>query len=245
MHTLIMTENLFDMQQILRREAQIGDAPVRVEFTRRLNERLSEAQGARERVLRVNGRAVVEDTGVYDAIVVDMVLPLVEDVPVFIWQCVKNLKPEGLLMATTLGLDSFREFRQAWADVGEATGHVIPLTDVREAGGLLQKFQLDLPVIDRDVVTVTFADFPALYKSLRAHGVGNFSTRRRKGLMTPRKMAAMEEAYRARFGRPDGRIPVTVEIIYMHGFTHKALPDNAAKRNKGTVSLVRITGNTE
>jgi hypothetical protein len=238
-----MTQNLFDMEQISRRNGQRGAVmAVRAELTRRLEERLWEVKGERGRILRVEGEGFEAPAEAQDMVVCDMVLPLVEDVPVFLFKCVQALRGDGLLLATTLGVASFQEFREAWAEIGEPGGHVVPLTDVREGGALLQKLKLALPVVDRDVLTVTFPDFAKLYESLRAHGVGNFYTGRRQGLVTPRKLKRMEEAYVRLFGRPDGRIPVTLEVVYLHGFTQDASQPVAAKRGAGKVSLVRILG---
>ncbi len=240
-----MTENLFDKEQVRRRNGQRGAEPVRQELTRRLHERLGEVKGGRARVLHIHSEHEAEAlTGdeAYDAIVVDMVLPLVEDVPVFLYRCVQALRSDGLLLATTLGTESFKEFREAWAAIGEPGGHVVPQTDVREAGALLQKLKLALPVVDRDMLTVTFRTFAALYDGLRAHGAGNFFIQRRQGLVTPRKLQTMEEAYARLFARPDGRLPVTLEVVYLHGFKPDAAQPVALKRGSGKVSLVRILG---
>lgn len=236
-----MTQNLFDSEQILRRQVQMGDAPVRAELARRLEERLGEVRGKLEDVLRVTA----EDFGSVEAesmnaVAADMVLPLVEDVPLFLVKCLQVLRGDGLLLATALGAESFTEFRSAWAEIGEPSGHVVPLTDVRDAGALLQRLKLALPVVDRDVMTITFPDFASLYASLRAHGVGNFARNRKQGLVTPRKLRRMEEAYVQLFARADGRIPVTLEVIYLHGFKVAAGQPVAAKRGTGNVSLVRI-----
>lgn len=237
-----MTANLFDKEQIRRRNERISEAPVRVELTRRLEERLGEVRGGRDDVLRVTADEGGRQSGGYVAVMGDMVLPLVEDVPVFMVQCLQALRDDGLLLMTTLGVESFKEFKEAWAEIGEAGGHVVPLTDVRDSGALLQRLKLALPVVDRDVMTVTFPDFPALYASLRAHGVGNFFTGRRQGLVTPRKLRRMEEAYKRLFMRSDGRLPVTLEVIYLHGFKVGDSQPKAAQRGSGKVSLVRILG---
>lgn len=240
-----MTANLFDKEQVRRRNGQRGAMPVRDELTRRLEERLGEVKGGRKNVLRItreeDAAVLVGEEG-YDAVAADMVLPLVEDVPMFMYRCTQALRGDGLLLATTLGTESFREFRDAWAEIGEPGGHVVPQTDVREAGALLQKLKLALPVVDRDMLTVTFPTFDALYDGLRAHGAGNFYTGRRQGLVTPRKLKAMEEAYVKLFARPDGRLPVTLEVVYLHGFKPDAAQPVALKRGSGKVSLVRILG---
>ena len=233
-----MTEKLFDAEQIARRMGNLREAPLRAELTRRLEERLAEVKGVRGRVLRVSREDFSADAEPYDAVLVDMVLATVEDVPLFLYRCRQLLRPDGVLLATTLGGESFREFRAAWNEAG----HVVTLTDVRDAGALLQKLQLALPVVDRDLITVTFPDFATLYDSLRAHGVGNFAAGRAKGLTGRARFAAMEEAYARMFRRGDGRLPLTVEVVYLHGFVPAASQPGAAKRGSGKVSLVRILG---
>lgn len=233
-----MTEKLFDAEQIARRLGRLGDAPVRAELTRRLEERLSEVKGDYGRVLRVTAENFIAESELYDAVVVDMLLPTVEDVPLFLYRCLQALRPDGLLLATTLGVESFREFRAAW---GEA-GHVVPLTDVKEAGSLLQKLNVALPVVDRDVMTLTFTDFDAMYDSLRAHGVGNFTRRRVQGLTGKARFRAMQARYEEVFRREDGRLPLTLEVVYLHGFRAADNQPQAVRRGAGRVSLVRILG---
>lgn len=242
----IMDAKPFDVKQVERRWRLAGDAPVTCELARRLDERLVDIKGLKS-ILRVGVEGLAEDYrpegGPYDAVVLPLVMTCANDVPALLYKCVQACKPDGVVLATVLGLESFREFRAAWAAVGEDSGHVIPLTDVREAGGLLQRLKLALPVVDRDVLTVTFPDFDTLYKAMRDEGAGNVSPYRAQGLATPAKMRAMENAYRTMFGREDGRIPLTVEVIYLHGFRpSESGQPKAAKRGAGKVSLVRILG---
>ncbi len=233
-----MDQKLFDAEQIARRLGKMRDTPVRAEFTRRLEERLGEVKGDYTRVLRVTREDFVAEAEAYDAVVVDMLLPTMEDVPVFLYRCLQALRPDGLLLATTLGVESFREFRAAWNELG----HVVPLTDVQEAGALLQKLKVALPVVDRDVMTLTFSGFDRMYESLRDHGVGNFAVKRRKGLTGKERFFAMQDMYERMFRRPDGRLPLTLEILYLHGFKPAPSQPTAAKRGSGKVSLVRIVG---
>lgn len=154
-----------------------------------------------------------------DLVTSNLHLPWVADVPQFLLNCGRLLKPNGLFLASTLGLESFREFRQAFATVGAAqNGHILPLTDVRAVGSLLQSLQFALPVVDRDVITLTFPDFPTLYRSLRACGAKNLNPERQRHLQGKQQWKAMEAAYQSQFQREDGRLPLTLEVIYLHGW---------------------------
>ncbi|NBX86456.1 MAG: hypothetical protein EBQ80_04360 [Proteobacteria bacterium] len=177
-----------------------------------------------------------------DAILCPLWLSVVNDVPLALHQMVRSLRADGVLLISVLGMESFREFRAAWTEIGEPHGHIIPLTDVREVGGLLQKIKLALPVVDRDIITLTFPTFTALYSFLRREGLRNVFTGRHQGLLTPRKLQAMEQAYTQLFKRPDGRLPLTLEVIYAHGLRPSINQPTAAKRGSGKVSLVRILG---
>lgn len=247
-----MAEKIFDTRAVRARMRKVGAAPVREEVHRRLRERLAEVKGEFARVAWVGEEILEEDFrlegGPYDAVVVDGFLSVVEDVPVALLRCVEALRPDGLLLGWMLGVESFRELRAAWeeGDRLQVTGgrevREVPLTDVRAVGALLQRLKVALPVVDRDVLTVTFRDFAGLYAGLRGEGVGNFNLGRRKGLTGRGRLAAMEEVYRRLFPREDGRVPVTVEVIWLHGFKVGAGQPVALKPGGGKVSLVRILG---
>lgn len=242
-----MAEPLFNTNAVLQRLAQaVDDQPVAREITRRVNERLGEMKGEFPRIARVGAEALSPAFSLpeasYDALVAEMILSVVNDAPLFVHACLHALRPDGVLLLTALGAESFREFRQAWAAVGEGTGHVIPLTDVRELGSLLQRLKVALPVVDRDLLTLTFPDFSSLYKAIRSHGSGNLHPQRNAGLTTPRQFQNMEAAYRRLFPREDGRLPLTLEIVYAQGFKPAANQPRAATRGSGKVSLVRILG---
>jgi hypothetical protein len=51
-------------------------------------------------------------------------------------------------------------------------------------------------------------------RSLKAIGAGNKQERRRKGLMTPQRLARLERAYARNFGTPHG-LPATWRVYYM------------------------------
>lgn len=245
-----MAEKIFETNHVLMRQRKAqGEIPVRTEISARMRERLGEVKGDMEKVVWIGEEILADDFtlegGPYDAVVVDGFLPVVNDVPLTLVRCLQAMRGDGLLLGWVMGAESFRELREAWREVDGKESHVVPLTDVREVGALLQRMQVVLPVVDRDVVTVTFKDFEGLYAALRAHGVGNFHQERCKGLTTPGRLRRMEEAYRTLFKREDGRVPLTLEVIYLHGFKRGEGQPTAARRGSGKVSLVRILGEGE
>jgi SAM-dependent methyltransferase len=206
-----------------RREA--NTTPVWSELVARLEERLHEATVDFSHVLRFNTLedflAFMPDDTRYDAVLCPLWLGVTENVPETMATLLSVLRPGGLFLASALGPNSFREFRIAWAEAGgepHARGHVTPLADGAEWAALLHKAKLESPVVDVDHMTVTFDAFPSLYRAFRQHGAGNVHPDRVRGLTGKALWARMEETYRTLFAREDSRLPVSLEVVYLHGF---------------------------
>jgi hypothetical protein len=117
-----------------------------------------------------------------------------------------------------------------------------PFPTLNDVGALLQKLGLALPVVDRDVVTLTFPSFAALVRGIRQEGGGLWRPDGCPHLTTPRQWRQLEEVYRAQNPRADGRWPLTLEVLWLHAVRPGASTPKAAKRGSGTVRLVRIVG---
>ena len=112
-----------------------------------------------------------------DLVISALSLQLVNDLPGVLAQVRRALKPDGLLLAAMLGGNTLFELRTALLaaeeDVeGGASPRVAPFADVRDLGGLLQRAQFALPVVDAETVVVTYADPLALMRELQRHGRG-------------------------------------------------------------------------
>lgn len=170
----------------------------------------------------------------YDLVMSNMLMHWINNVPQFIINAGRLLKNDGLFLASTLGVESFMELRTAFAESGDDSPHIIPLTDVQSAGAALQQVGYALPVIDRDTLVLEYTSFTDMYADLRSSGARNLHPERTRGLVTPRRLKAMEQAYRNLFGRPDGTLPLTVDVLYLHGWRpdksqQKPLPPGSAR----------------
>ena len=153
-----------------------------------------------------------------DLVVSGLQLHFVNDLPGSLTQVRRALKPDGLLLAALLGGETLRELREAWLIAeteirGGASPRVAPFADVVDLGGLLQRAGFALPVVDSDVVRVTYGDALALMRELRNMGAGNVLAARSRTPVTKQLLRRVCEIYQDRFGCGKGRVTATFEIM--------------------------------
>jgi malonyl-CoA O-methyltransferase len=165
------------------------------------------------------------------------------------WQRV--LKVNGLLMFSTLGPDTLKELRGAYAEVEAAHGvptqpHVIDFVDMHDLGDMLVENGFEIPVMDQETLTVTYKTPEKLLADVRrwgaypfvrafgATGEGDDTQAAGPSKRRYRALLAALEARRLRDGPNAGTIPLTFEIIYGHAW--KAVPRMTAEGH----GIVRI-----
>jgi len=152
------------------------------------------------------------------------------------WQRV--LKVNGLLMFSTLGPDTLKELRGAYAEVEAAHGvssrkHVIDFVDMHDLGDMLVESGFEIPVMDQETITITYKSPESLLADVRRWGAYPFEREAFAGAAARRLHEALLAALEAR-RRPDGTIALTFEVIYGHAW--KAVPRTTAEGH----GIVRI-----
>ena len=125
------------------------------------------------------------------------------------------LRVDGLLMFSNFGPDTFRELRAAFSELDESP-HALPFVDMHDFGDQLVEAGFSTPVMDMEVITVTYDSAAALLADVRALG-GNPLATVRRGLVGRAAWARMLAALE-RGRRPDGKLALTFELIYGHAF---------------------------
>lgn len=143
------------------------------------------------------------------------------------------LKPGGLLMFTTFGPDTLRELRRAFAEVAPGQPHVSDFVDMHDIGDALVRQGFEMPVMDVEHFTLTYADLSALMQDLKAIGAQNAAAERARGLLSPTRWRALNRAYES--FRREGRLPVTYEVVYGHAWA-SARPENRTQAN-GSIAV--------
>lgn len=135
------------------------------------------------------------------------------------------LEVGGLLMFSALGPDTLKELRQAFAD---HDAHTQRFADMHDLGDMLVGCGFADPVMDMEVITLTYDDFDAMLAELRGAGSACAMHDRRRGLIGRRHWQQVRDRYEAM--RRDGKLPATFEVIYGHAWkaAPKQTPDGRA-----------------
>jgi malonyl-CoA O-methyltransferase len=125
------------------------------------------------------------------------------------------LRVEGLLMFSNFGPDTLRELRAAFAVLDESP-HALPFVYMHDFGDQLVEAGFSTPVMDMEMITVTYDTPQALLADVRALG-GNPLATRRRGLIGRAAWDKVVQAL-ARQRGADGKISLSFEVIYGHAF---------------------------
>jgi SAM-dependent methyltransferase len=175
----------------------------------------------------------------FDVIFDILDLHLVNDVPGALIQLRRALVPDGLFMACLFAGQTLNELRQAWLEAedlvtGGVSPRVAPMIDVREMGGLLQRADLALPVVDLDRTIVRYPDAIALIHEIRSLGLSNAITGRSRTPVTRNLLGEAISIYQQKFSDDDGRVRATIEVAWAtawspHESQQKPLKPGSAK----------------
>ncbi len=125
------------------------------------------------------------------------------------------LKVGGLLLFSCYGPDTLKELKSAFA-AHDSAAHVHRFIDLHDLGDMLSACGYAAPVMDMEILTLTYADVDALLADLRATGQQNALAGRRRGLTGRGVHGAMLVEYEKL--RRDGRLPASFEIVYGHAW---------------------------
>lgn len=148
----------------------------------------------------------------FDLVFSSLMLQWCNDVSSVLANLRRILKPGGLLLLSSFGLDTLGELRAAWASV-DARPRVSRFTDIQRLGSALTRSGFAEPVLDTDWITTTYRDPRDLMRELKGIGASNAASERSRGLTTPQRLRAALRAYEE-FRQPDGRYPATWEVLY-------------------------------
>jgi SAM-dependent methyltransferase len=167
------------------------------------------------------------EPGAHDLVIHAMALHWATDPVGQMVQARRALRPDGLFLAVFFGGQTLAELRAALATAeAELTGglspRVLPMAEIRDWGGLLQRAGLALPVADCVSQQVAYRDLRRLFADLRAMGEQNALAARRRSFAPTALFRRTAAIYAAHHIDADGHLRASFDLIFLTGWAPDA-----------------------
>ncbi|NOZ38148.1 MAG: malonyl-ACP O-methyltransferase BioC [Gammaproteobacteria bacterium] len=146
-----------------------------------------------------------------DMVVSNLTLQWCVDLVAVFSECRRVLKPGGTLLFSNFGPDTLKELRHCWAKI-DAHTHVNQFADMHDMGDAMLQSGFSDPVVDMEMITITYNDVRSIMQDLKQIGAHNVTQGRTRSLTGKGRLQQLQQAYEAY--RQQGRLPVTHEVIY-------------------------------
>lgn len=150
----------------------------------------------------------------FDMIISNMVLHWCPDLYAVFMELHRVLRPDGILMFSTLGPDTLKELRASFAKADNYS-HVNSFFDMHIIGDDMLAAHLKDPVMDIEYVTVTYKTVQDIMRDLKQLGAHNVIQNRCKGLTGKNRFKQMIQHYET-YRTEKSVLPVTYEVVYGH-----------------------------
>ncbi|MEP4196311.1 MAG: methyltransferase domain-containing protein [Aliishimia sp.] len=162
----------------------------------------------------------------------------------------RALKPDGLMLAVFPGGQTLNELRaclsQAESETrGGLSPRVLPMGDIRDLGGLLQRAGFALPVADNITLTAEYDDAFALMRDLRAMGEGNALVARDRHATRRDVLMRTAEHYAMHFKGAQKPIQATFELMVLTGWAPSADQPQPLRPGSAKTRLAQALGTSE
>lgn len=188
--------------------------------------------------------------GAHDLVLHVMALHWASDPVGQLVQARRALRPDGLFLGVLFGGQTLSELRSALAQAesdltGGLSPRIVPMAEIRDLGGLLQRAGLALPVADSLPVPVAYGSLQRLFDDLRAMGERNALAARRRSLTRPALFRRTAQNYATHYSDSAGRLTTTYELIFLTGWAPDASQPRPLRPGSAKISLADALGSVE
>ncbi|MGH1378255.1 MAG: methyltransferase domain-containing protein [Alphaproteobacteria bacterium] len=185
-----------------------------------------------------------------DLVLSNLNLHTVNDLPGTLIQIRNTLKSDGLFMSSIFGGETLHELRKAIADIeismfGGISPRIFPFADKPQMGDLIQRAGLNLPIIDSEIITVTYDNVFKLLHDIRGMGESNSIIERNKTPLNKEFFMRLAQKYHDNYAEDDGRIVASFEIIFLHGWAPHESQQTPLRPGSAKNSLAEALGSKE
>ena len=152
-----------------------------------------------------------------DLILSNLAMPWFDPVDLALAECLRVLRPGGLLLLSTLGPGTLKELAFAWSG-GCEPHRMHPFADMHVLGDALMHAGFADVVMDVQRLRLRAPDFWRLCRVLSRSGGSGVLVARRRGLSAVGTFRAAAARYDSLRG-PDGALPVSVELVFGHAWS--------------------------
>ncbi len=152
---------------------------------------------------------------VFDLVYSSLSMQWCNDLNAALLEAKRVLKPGGLFVFSTFGPDTLKELRSSWAAVDTAN-HVNQFIDMHDIGDALLFDGFAEPVMEAEVLTVTYNSVDEIMHDLKAIGANVTAQRSRTGLGGKAVLQCLRQNYEQ--FRQNNLLPASYEIIYGHAW---------------------------
>ncbi|MXQ08279.1 SAM-dependent methyltransferase [Alphaproteobacteria bacterium GH1-50] len=188
--------------------------------------------------------------GAHDLVVHAMSLHWADDPVGQLVQSRLLLKPDGLFIGTMFAGQTLHELRTSLAEAearvsGGLSPRVLPMADLRDLGGLMQRAGFALPVADSQRLTVRYRTLAALCRDLRVMGETNALADRPRQFTNRRLFSTAEDIYRSHFSDDEGYLLATFEMVFLTGWAPDESQPKPLRPGSAQQRLADALGTTE
>ena len=175
-----------------------------------------------------------------DLIVSSMAMPWFDPVDDALTECLRTLRPGGLLLVSTLGSDTLKELASAWSG-GGGPPRMHPFADMHVLGDALVHAGFADVVMDMQRISLNARGFWPLCRILSRSGGSGALAARRRGLTAVETFRAAAARYDT-LRDADGTLPVSVELVFGHAWAPRTGPGRRIGRSSsnGLVSRIEV-----
>lgn len=185
-----------------------------------------------------------------DLVLSNLNLHSVNDLPGALLQIKNCLKDDGLFIASMFGGKTLYELRNILTNTelelfGGVSPRIFPFADKKQMGYLLQRAGFSLPVIDSEVITVTYDNIFKLFNDLRGMGENNAILQRNKTPVSKNFFMKVAQEYHNKYSDNNGRIKASFEVIFLLGWSPHESQQKPLRPGSAKYKLADILGTNE
>lgn len=158
----------------------------------------------------------------FDLIISNLNFHFINQIPQFLLDVKKSLKPGGVFIASFFGEENLSELNHVLYEVeneiyGGISPRMPPTIDVKTSAHLLQKGGFANPVSDLEKIIVEYSNPHQLLKDLKIMGQGNILVKRNRKFFTKNFLNKILQKYRELYLLENKKVKATFEIITITG----------------------------